>query len=72
MDVREVIKKRKVYRSFESVIITKKLIIDLARYAQITASCFNSQLWRFIFVYNLKILERISIKDFVFYSKFRG
>jgi len=59
MDVKEAIKKRRAYRSFKPVKITKNLINDLAECAQITASCFNSQPWRFIFVYNPKILEKM-------------
>jgi nitroreductase len=59
MDVKEAIKKRRAYRSFEPVEITKELINDLAECAQITASCFNNQPWRYIFVYNKDDLIRM-------------
>jgi len=59
MDVKKAIEKRRAYRSFESVKITKKLIDDLAKCAQITASCFNNQPWKYIFVYEKKALEKM-------------
>ncbi|MCX6667449.1 MAG: nitroreductase family protein, partial [Euryarchaeota archaeon] len=49
MDVKEAIKKRRAYRSFLPVEITKDLINDLAECAQLTASCFNNQPWRYVF-----------------------
>ncbi|MCJ2534152.1 MAG: nitroreductase family protein, partial [Candidatus Thermoplasmatota archaeon] len=57
MDVKQVIKKRRAYRSLEPVEITSELIDDLSECAQLTASCFNKQPWRFIFVYEPKMLK---------------
>jgi len=59
MDVKEAIEKRRAFRSLEPVKITKGLIEDLARCAQITASCFNNQPWRYIFVYEPKVLKKM-------------
>ena len=59
MDVKEAIEKRRAYRSLIPVEITKDLIKDLAECAQITASCFNNQPWRYIFVYDKKMLEKM-------------
>ncbi len=59
MDVKEAIKKRRAFRSLEPFEITKELINDLAECAQITASCFNNQPWRYIFVYNKDDLIRM-------------
>jgi nitroreductase len=59
MDVKSAIKKRRAYRSLEPVEITKEFIYDLASCAQITASCFNHQPWRFIFVYEPEMLEKM-------------
>lgn len=51
MDLQTVIKKRRAYRSLEPVNINKKLIEDLAKTAQLSASCFNNQPWQYVFVY---------------------
>lgn len=59
MNVKEAIEKRRAYRSLEPVKITKDLIYDLAKCAQITASCFNNQPWRYIFVYDPEMLKKM-------------
>jgi nitroreductase len=59
MDVKEAIKKRRAYRSLISVEITKDLIYDLAECARIAASCFNNQPWRYVFVYDKEMLEKM-------------
>ena len=51
MDVKQAIMKRRAFRSLEPVEITKELIYDLAKCAQLSASCFNNQPWRYVFVY---------------------
>ena len=50
MDVKEAIEKRRAYRSLEPVEVTDGMIKELATAAQLTASCFNNQPWRFVFV----------------------
>jgi len=57
MDVKEAIKQRRAYRSLVPVEIDRKLIEDLAGYAQLAPSCFNNQPWRFVFVYGEKLKD---------------
>lgn len=57
MDVKEAINVRRAYRSLEPVEITEELIYDLAECAQLTASCFNNQPWRYVFVYDSPVLK---------------
>ena len=59
MDVKEAIRKRRAYRSLTPVKITKELITDLAECAKITASCFNNQPWRYVFVYEPEMLKKM-------------
>jgi nitroreductase len=59
MDVEEAITTRRAYRSLQQVIITKELITDLAHAAQLSASCFNNQPWRYVFVYEPSQLKRM-------------
>jgi nitroreductase len=59
MNVKDAIKERRAFRSLIPVDITKDLINDLAECAQITASCFNNQPWRFIFVYDPYMLIKM-------------
>jgi len=59
MNVKEVIEKRRAYRSLDPVEIDENLIKDLASVAQIAPSCNNNQPWRFIFVYEKEQLEKL-------------
>jgi len=59
MDIATVIRNRRAYRSLSPITITQKLIDDLAESAQLAPSCFNKQPWRYIFVYDPTILEKI-------------
>ena len=59
MNVKEAIHKRRAFRSFEPVEITKDFLNDLAECAQLSASCFNNQPWRYIFVYEPEMLEKM-------------
>ncbi len=59
MNVKEAIKNRRAYRSLEPVKITKELITDLAKCAQISASCFNKQPWQYVFVYEKEKLREM-------------
>ena len=59
MSVKDIIDKRRSYRSLDPVQITKELIIDLAKTAQLAPSCKNSQPWRFIFVYDKNQLKNL-------------
>jgi nitroreductase len=59
MNVKEAIQHRRAYRSFEPVDITQDLINDLAGCAQLSASCFNNQPWRYVFVYDPETLKKM-------------
>ncbi|NHJ46894.1 MAG: nitroreductase [Asgard group archaeon] len=59
MTVKEIIEKRRAYRAIEEVEITNEMIDDLALSAQLSASCFNYQPWRFVFVYEKEMLEKV-------------
>ncbi|NIO49901.1 MAG: nitroreductase [Candidatus Aminicenantes bacterium] len=59
MDVIRAINQRRAYRSLEHVKITKDLIRDLARSAQLAPSCFNNQPARFVFVSDFKLLKEM-------------
>jgi nitroreductase len=59
MKVRQAIMKRRAYRSLEPIEITEEFIFDLAECAQLSASCFNNQPWRYVFVYDLKVLKEM-------------
>ena len=59
MEVVQAIFRRRAYRSLEPVSISKKLIEDLARNAQLAPSCFNNQPWRFVFVSEPKKLREM-------------
>lgn len=59
MDVEEAINQRRAYRSLKKIKITNDLIENLANCASLSASCFNNQPWKFIFVYEKKTLEKL-------------
>jgi nitroreductase len=59
MDVKQAINKRRAFRSLTPVEITDELINDLSECAQITASCFNNQPWRYVFVYDKEMLKKM-------------
>jgi nitroreductase len=59
MEVKEAIQKRRAYRSLDPVEITEDLIKDLASCAQLSASCNNNQPWRFVFVYDPEMLQKL-------------
>lgn len=59
MDVKEAIQKRRAYRALEPVAITDEMIGELATAAQLTASCFNNQPWRFVFARSKEALARV-------------
>jgi nitroreductase len=59
MNVKDAIEKRRAYRSLDPCEIKESLINDLAKSAQLFASCFNNQPWRYIFVYEKEMLQRM-------------
>ncbi|OGR67121.1 MAG: nitroreductase [Elusimicrobia bacterium GWC2_61_19] len=59
MDVKEAIEKRRSYRALGPVEITDGMVKELATAAQLTASCFNNQPWKFVFVRAKGSLEKV-------------
>ena len=57
MDVAQAINERRAFRSLDPVEITEDLIKDLAGSTRLAPSCFNNQPWRFVFVYDTKVLK---------------
>ena len=59
MELREIVEKRRAYRSLDPVTVSEDFIEDLAKYAQISPSCFNNQPWRFVFIYDKEKLGAV-------------
>jgi len=59
MELKELIEKRRAYRSLAPVSITKELMDDLAECARLAPSCFNKQPWRYIFVHDPDVLKQM-------------
>lgn len=59
MDVLKAIETRRAYRSLKETEIDDGLVKDLARSASLSASCFNKQPWRFVFVRKSEKLDSI-------------
>ena len=59
MRVIEAIRARRAYRSLEHIAITPTVLQDLAESAQLAPSCFNNQPWRYIFVFDSVMLQRM-------------
>ena len=59
MNVKQAIVGRRAYRSLEPVEITEEIIYDLAECARLSASCFNNQPWRYIFINNSEVLKEM-------------
>jgi nitroreductase len=59
LNVTDAIQTRRAYRSLEPVKITPELVNDLATHAGLSASCFNNQPWRYVFVYEKQVLEEL-------------
>lgn len=59
LSVKQAIEARRAYRSLQPVEITEELIRDLAESARLSASCFNNQPWRFVFVHDPEVLKKL-------------
>ena len=59
MNVKQAINNRRAYRSLEHIEITEDLICDLAECAQLSASCFNNQPWKYVFVNDPNVLKEM-------------
>jgi nitroreductase len=59
MMVRDVIERRRAYRSLDHIDISKENIEMLVSAAQLAPSCFNNQPWHFIFVLNPEKIKEV-------------
>ena len=59
MELKKVIQERRALRSLDAVKITRDLVKDLATFAGLAPSCFNNQPWRYVFVWEKKILKKV-------------
>jgi len=59
VDVKQAIAERRAYRSLDPTPITEELMKDLATSASLSASCFNNQPWRFVFVQSQPALKKL-------------
>jgi nitroreductase len=59
MDVNKAINNRRAYRSLAPLTITEDMIHDLAESARLFCSCFNNQPWRYVFVHDKHVLEKM-------------
>jgi nitroreductase len=59
MELMETITLRRAYRSLQPVAIDEAMIRELATAASLSASCFNNQPWRFVFVQEKEALDRV-------------
>jgi nitroreductase len=57
--LKEIINKRRAFRSFKPLEITEDLIKDLSECARLAPSCYNNQPWRYVFVYGSEALTEL-------------
>lgn len=57
--LRELLEKRRSYRSLAPVSLSDEMVETLARAASLMPSCFNNQPWRFVFVRSAERLEEL-------------
>lgn len=59
MELKEVIEKRRAYRSLKPCEIDESLIRELAGCASLAPSCYNNQPWRFVFACEKNVLNEL-------------
>ena len=59
MEVRDAIETRRALRSLDPVEIPDETVRELVEAARLSASCFNNQPWRFVFVRRPDVLARM-------------
>jgi len=57
--LKELLEKRRAYRSLKPFEVTDELINDLAVSAGLGPSCYNKQPWRYVFVYEEEALNKL-------------
>jgi len=57
--LKELIGRRRAYRSLQHTDIAEEMVRDLAECARLAPSCFNNQPWRFVFVYDPERLTEL-------------
>ena len=59
MDVKDAVLKRRALRSFENTKLEPDMIDRLIESASLSASCFNNQPWRYVFVNDDAVLKKL-------------
>lgn len=59
MELKDAIDQRRSYRSLDPVVITDDTVRELAEAAALAPSCYNNQPWRYVFVYDEKVLDEL-------------
>ncbi|MGE5343482.1 MAG: nitroreductase family protein [Candidatus Omnitrophota bacterium] len=59
MELSDIIRNRRAFRSLAPVIIDSELIRDLADHVRLAPSCYNYQPWRYVFAYDPEILSEL-------------
>ena len=59
MELSEILLKRRSYRSLSKIEINEEIINKLAEAASMSPSCYNNQPWRYIFVFEDEMLNRM-------------
>ena len=57
--LKNLLEKRRAYRSLKPLEVTDELINDLAACAGLAPSCYNNQPWRYVFVYEEEALKKL-------------
>ena len=59
MDVKDAVLRRRALRSFDNTKIEPAVIDSLIESASLSASCFNNQPWRYVFVNDEAVLKKL-------------
>lgn len=59
MELDNVLRERRALRTLGKIAVTRDLIYDLAEAASLAPSCNNMQPWRYVFVYDEQLLEKL-------------
>ncbi|MEQ8187433.1 MAG: nitroreductase family protein [Candidatus Eremiobacterota bacterium] len=57
--LKDIINKRRAYRSLKPLEVTEDLIKDFSQCAGLAPSCYNNQPWRYVFVYGNEALAEL-------------